>query len=635
MEEDLSQYIIQCSSMNFGLSPKEVRSLAYELAKRNNINVPVGWHVSEKASKDWLASFMKRHPLSIRKPAATSVSRASCFNRDNVSTFFSLLANVMDRYKFECSDIWNTDETGITTVQCPDRVIAKRGAKQVGSVTSGEKGTLVTFAVAISASGNTIPPMFVFPRKRFQSHFISSGPPGCVGSASPSGWMTANDFFIFLEHFIKYTRCSKDRPVLLILDNHESHLSVKGIDLCKENGVVLLSLPPHCTHKMQPLDVSVYGPLKKYVNSACDSWLRNNPGKTITIYNIPEIVSTSLPLAVTPSNIKAGFSASGIYPFNKDIFSDGDFMPSTVTYREEERDIPSSQDQGLSGIGRSLSTSENQKPAGIRSSPSTSQPQGSSDIENSPSSSQRQEPPGIAKSPSTSQNEELPEIATSTSIFPHQELFEIATARSTSQCQEPFRVATCQGQEHHGIATLPSTSEDQEVSATQTSRSSSQSPSEIVPTPSTSEETRVAQVKISPEDIRPVPKASARKSQGKGRKRRKPTILTDTPNRNELNREQEETAKKKKLPLKTQATAKRKLFPKKGPCSRKNTTKEESSSSDEDETFCLMCCDTWTNSLPKEKWIQCIQCTKWAHEKCVDPRPLWVCINCDSGEESS
>jgi len=95
--------------------------------------------------------------------------------------------------------------------------------------------------------------------------------------------------------------------VLLLLDNHDSHLSITALDICKENGVTVLSFPPHCSHKLQPLDRSVYGPLKKYCNSAIDNWMVNNPGKTFSIYDIPGIVKTALPLATTPNNITAGF----------------------------------------------------------------------------------------------------------------------------------------------------------------------------------------------------------------------------------------------------------------------------------------------------------------------------------------
>jgi len=87
--------------------------------------------------------------------------------------------------------------------------------------------------------------------------------------------------------------------VLLLLDNQESHLSIPVIDYCKDNGVVLLSFLPHCSHQLQPLDLSVYGPLKKFINSASDAWLKNNPGKTVTIYDIPEIVKQALLKAAT------------------------------------------------------------------------------------------------------------------------------------------------------------------------------------------------------------------------------------------------------------------------------------------------------------------------------------------------
>ena len=62
--------------------------------------------------------------------------------------------------------------TGVTTVQVPDRVVAQMGQKQVGSVTSAERGTLVTVALAGNAQGDLVPPFFIFPRKRFKDHFL-------------------------------------------------------------------------------------------------------------------------------------------------------------------------------------------------------------------------------------------------------------------------------------------------------------------------------------------------------------------------------------------------------------------------------------------------------------------------------
>lgn len=265
-ESNLAEYIKKAADIYYGLTPKEVRRVAFLFATSLSLTVPDSWKKNEMAGPDWFTSFLSRNSeLSIRTPEATSLSRASSFNKTNVARFFSNLENVLKRYKFSPGDIWNMDETGVTTVQRPDRVVARRGVKQVGRVTSAERGTLVTLACAVSATGNTVPPFFIFPRVRFKPHFLQDAPPGSDGSANPSGWMKEVHFIEYIRHFIKYSKASKENPLVLLLDNHDSHLSPGALNICKEQGITVLSFPPHCSHKLQPLDRSVYGPLKKYV----------------------------------------------------------------------------------------------------------------------------------------------------------------------------------------------------------------------------------------------------------------------------------------------------------------------------------------------------------------------------------
>ena len=299
--------------------------------------IPHSWTEFQTAGYDWFSRFLKGHPkLSIRSPQATSLAMCTSFNQHNVNLFFDNLSNVLTRLKVTASDIWNLDETGITIVQRPDRIIACRGFCQIGQVRSAERGALVTMALAVSAIGNSIPPYFIFPRVNFKSHFIRDGPIGCDGSAHSSGWMTETNFLKYIKHFSTHARCSKDRPCLLLIDSHSSHLDAVVLDFCKDSGMTLLSFPAHCSHKLKPLDRSVYGPFKKFVNSTCDSWITVNK-RPMTIYDVPGIVRTALPSAITPRNIISGFQVTGIYPFNRDIFSESDFLPSYSTDRPDHR----------------------------------------------------------------------------------------------------------------------------------------------------------------------------------------------------------------------------------------------------------------------------------------------------------
>ena len=93
-----------------------------------------------------------------------------------------------------------------------DRIIAEKGLKQIGAITSGERRKLVTVNVAVNASGNMIPPFFVFSRAQFNDCFLAKGPAGAEGSPNHSGVMKSKDFLKFMKPFAAVTKCSKMSP---------------------------------------------------------------------------------------------------------------------------------------------------------------------------------------------------------------------------------------------------------------------------------------------------------------------------------------------------------------------------------------------------------------------------------------
>lgn len=168
------------------------------------------------------------------------------FNRNEVDLFFNNLDELMTRYQFGPSRIWNVDETGITTVHKPDQIYAMKGQKQVGAISSGERGKNTTVCCAISASGFYVPPMFIYARQRMTPQLSRNGPPDSIYECSKSGWMTEHLFVEWLKHFCRFAHPSQDNPVLLTADNHSTHISLAAYELCKSKGIVMLSLP-HAT----------------------------------------------------------------------------------------------------------------------------------------------------------------------------------------------------------------------------------------------------------------------------------------------------------------------------------------------------------------------------------------------------
>ena len=175
-EKTLSEYFIKSAK------------LAYELALKYNKNIPQNWKKEEKACRKWITSFMKTNKnISLRKPEATSLARCSGFNKEAVTQFYKNLKKTYNKLKIDPENIYNVDETALTTVQAPAKIITETGSKQVGQITWAERGVLFTMIGAISVIGNSIPPLLVFPRKCYKDHILNGAPVGSVGCAKTSG----------------------------------------------------------------------------------------------------------------------------------------------------------------------------------------------------------------------------------------------------------------------------------------------------------------------------------------------------------------------------------------------------------------------------------------------------------------
>ncbi|CAM4570323.1 unnamed protein product [Leuciscus chuanchicus] len=210
--------------------------------------------------------------------------------------------------------LWNCDETGFGD-KPKSKVICQKGKRHIyrQQTTSREH---ITVHVAVSAAGESVPPFIIYPRCLPSVAYALGGPENSLYGYADKGYMMAELFLKWLDHFIKYAPPA--RPLVLIMDQHETHCGRQIIDVCRENQIEILLLPPHTTHMLQPLDISVFNPLKGMFSTVASRMGLVRGDMVIGKKHFSSVLKHAYEKAVTPANIKAGFRKAGIYPLSRE-----------------------------------------------------------------------------------------------------------------------------------------------------------------------------------------------------------------------------------------------------------------------------------------------------------------------------
>jgi hypothetical protein len=241
-------------------------------------------------------------------------------NPEVLGKYFDALGTVIadGNYGEHPERVWNCDETSFNMEHSPVRVYAEKGDRSVVSKVSS-KSSNITVMACVNANGRRMPPMLITKGKTTRSIMgfrTEDAPEGSVWTFQNKGWISDEIGEHWFNHvFLKH--CGSERPQLLLLDGHGSHETLAIIERAIEENITLMVFPPHCTHFLQPLDRTVFGPLKSAYNDACSSYLSENPLNQVSKHTFASLFSRAWDNAVNSSNIQAGFRACGIFPFNR------------------------------------------------------------------------------------------------------------------------------------------------------------------------------------------------------------------------------------------------------------------------------------------------------------------------------
>jgi hypothetical protein len=237
----------------------------------------------------------------------------------------SKLKEKVEKYHIKPHNTYNFDEKGFLIGLCHSmkRIVALQhllSKKILGASQDGSR-EFISLLACICADGTALPPALIYQgtssdlQDTWLEDFDHSSDRAYF-TTSEKGWTNEELGMKWLQIFNHHTKekAGNSRRLLLV-DGHSSHVNLRFIDYCDKNRIILGVLPPHSTHRLQPLDVGIFSPLAHAYSQEIDHLIQSSCGfSRLTKRSFWKLFSAAWNHSVTSSNIKSAFSSPGIYP---------------------------------------------------------------------------------------------------------------------------------------------------------------------------------------------------------------------------------------------------------------------------------------------------------------------------------
>ncbi|XP_047142942.1 uncharacterized protein LOC124817170 [Hydra vulgaris] len=182
----------------------------------------------DNPGRDWCMSFEKTWNVVLekRKPELLTKARANDLSLKTLTDFLN--------------------ETGLRTDPTAGKIFVRKTSKTAYYVASSCGKSMYTVLFCGSANGQCLPSFVVYKAIHLYDAWCQNGPENAI-------WIDK-----FIIHVKEY-----EKPVLLLRDGSDSHLTYSTVKKALDNHIILLCLPPNTTHALQPLDVGFFAPLRE------------------------------------------------------------------------------------------------------------------------------------------------------------------------------------------------------------------------------------------------------------------------------------------------------------------------------------------------------------------------------------
>ncbi|KAF9803401.1 hypothetical protein SFRURICE_007247 [Spodoptera frugiperda] len=323
-EKRVEDWLLNITRRGFPIKKQDLLETVQKIMQVHKIKNPFK---NDCPGKSWYLKFLKRHPhialcrvegINKAKAPVTEQSIRTWF--DELETF---LAESNNQGILQCPErIFNGDECGFSLCPKSGDVLLPRRFRNPRKVKPGNEKNILTIFITVNANSQVCPPLVVLPHVRPPRAVVDSLPEHwCLGK-SDSGVTRSDVFFEYITNdFINWVdRNCIQKPILLLLDSHRSHMSLHLSTICEQNGIILYATPPNTSHTLQPVNVSIFEPMKSSWPSVVGNFLSKpeNVNSRLNKTKFCQMFRDILEDSSMDATIKNGFRQCGLFPFNQD-----------------------------------------------------------------------------------------------------------------------------------------------------------------------------------------------------------------------------------------------------------------------------------------------------------------------------
>ena len=229
-------------------------------------------------TKDWAKYLFKRMGLVKRK--GNTKAKVDVEQFDEMKRLFHQdirIAVVMDEVPPEL--IINWDQTGLSYVPVSQWTMEEEGAKRV-EIDGKDNKRQITAVFGCSLTGDFLPLQLIYQGKTTKCLPQVQFPLDWSIVYTVNHWSNEETMEVYITKVImpylsetkRKLKIPVDHPALLLFDNFKGQCTEKLLKLLDSKNINVVLIPPNCTDRLQPLDLSVNKAAKEFLRKKFQNW---------------------------------------------------------------------------------------------------------------------------------------------------------------------------------------------------------------------------------------------------------------------------------------------------------------------------------------------------------------------------